>query len=319
MNSRQVQSFFLDSFEETRHPFHPERDFTSLSIEAGQHLLVSVDTLISGVHFPEHTPPEWIAHKALAVNLSDIAAMGGKPVAYTLNITHPSWESSWLQSFRSGLFSLAKRYHVSLLSCVAETGPLSITIQIFGFVPPGMALLRSTAKAGDKIVISNCTGDAAAGLAISANKITCDKASKDYLESRLNLPEPRVALGLLLKGIASSAIDISDGFLADLGHILKESGKGAIVYIEDIPLSSSLLSCFDRERCLEFALSGGDDYELCFTVPADRTGRLADISESCNLGLTCVGEITEGHGLLLKDESGRLHTPISTGYDHFRK
>ncbi|SRR5579883_645617 len=265
-------------------------------------LVITTDTLISGVHFPVPTAAFDIGFKSLAVNLSDLAAMGATPAWFTLAISLPESNEKWLQEFCNGLFSLANRYKTELIGGDLTRGPLSITIAAYGFVPKGLALKRSTAKPNDLIYVTNSLGDAAFGL-----------QSKDpYFLNRLNRPEPRIEIGEKLRSIATSAIDISDGLAADLGHILEASDVGATVFVDDLPLSSELTSALPKEKAIELALTGGDDYELCFTVPEQHTKKL-------NGPYTCIGNISEKKGLDLRYKNGKKYEGTIGGYNHFAK
>jgi len=287
-------------------------DAAVLSIKNNQQLLVTTDTLVSGVHFPSETPAADIGFKSLAVSLSDLAAMGGEAGWFFLALTLPQADETWLDEFASGLAALSETAGVQLAGGDTTSGPLSITITALGLVPQGHALLRGTAAAGDLVVVSGTPGLAALGLAdYKKNQST---AGLSWLA--LTRPQPRLALGKALRGTASSCIDISDGLLADLGHIAKASQMGAEIWLEHLPQADvmQLLQVADRWN---MQLSGGDDYELCFTLPADREGELHDIAAKSGVSLTVIGQITEEPGLrcLLADGSGFV--PRQAGFDHF--
>ncbi|NOR52330.1 MAG: thiamine-phosphate kinase [Gammaproteobacteria bacterium] len=279
---------------------------------AGELLAISVDTLIAGRHFPEQTSPSDIGYKSLAVNLSDMAAMGAIPRWITLSLALPEVDERFLSGFSEQLLGLAERYGVQLIGGDTVRGPLTITVQIIGTVPANSALKRSGARVGDAIFVSGTLGDAAGGLSIVMEGVTTNDAH--YLLQRLNRPTPRVELGRALRGVASSAIDISDGLLADLGHILEQSGVGAEIDSSQIPCSDALISFVpDRQKRLKLMAAGGDDYELCFPVPASRVDEVKRISEELKLPLTQIGKICEGFELLLDGEK------ISQqGFDHFK-
>ena len=233
-----------------------------------EQLVQSVDTLIAGVHFPVETSPEDIAYKALAVNLSDMAAMGAQPAWFTLAITLPDDDEAWLKAFSGSLFSLANEYNMQLIGGDTTHGPLCISITINGFVPAGKALTRNTAQVTDKIYVSGTIGDAALALASMQGQCLLREDSTSYLDDKLNRPAARIELGLLLRDFASSCIDISDGLIADLEHITDNSNVGATIIFEKIPLSKEFNSNLtDETLIIPLVLSGGDDYELCFTIP----------------------------------------------------
>ncbi|HTT08128.1 MAG TPA: thiamine-phosphate kinase [Gammaproteobacteria bacterium] len=275
----------------------------------GQELAVSTDTLIAGVHFREDAAPAGIGYRALAVNLSDLAAMGAEPAWVILALTLPAADEEWLTGFSAGFFELAEAHGVALVGGNTARGPLNITLTVIGFVPEGGALRRDGARPGDAIYVSGTLGDA--GFALENWRGADDAARR-----RLLRPMPRVALGLALRGIASGAVDISDGFAADLGHILERSRVGAHVEVDRLPLSPAL-KALDRAAAQRYALSSGDDYELCFTVPPAREASLAEIGVRCGCTLTRVGEITAGKGLHLTASEGGAVTLERTGYRHF--
>ena len=282
---------------------------------AGEVLAISVDTLIAGRHFPVHTDPADIGYKSLAVNLSDMAAMGAIPRWVTLSLALPEVDEGFLQSFSDHFLQLAQQYGVELIGGDTVRGPLTITVQIIGSVTKGAALKRSGARVGDAIFVSGLLGDAAGGLSLSLNGQT---ASDDalYLIERLNRPTPRVELGRRLGGLATAAIDISDGLLADLGHILGQSGVGADLNSDQIPCSDALRHLFpDSKQRLQLMAAGGDDYELCFTVSASRIDEIKLIAEELALPLTQIGVICESSDAeLLLDGKGISQR----GFDHFK-
>lgn len=289
-------------------------DDAALLLPPQNHLIAaSIDTLVEGVHFLASTPAEYIGHKSLAVNLSDLAAMSAEPAWAMLALTLPRADEIWLRDFAKGFFALANQYQLKLIGGDTTHGPLSITVQIQGFVPKDQALKRSGAKAGDKIYVSGTLGDAGAALNIAQLQNELNADEQQYLLQRLHLPAPRVALGLALRSIASSAIDVSDGLLADLGHILSSSHVGAEIETHSIPLSNALHQ-LPRARALEFALSSGDDYELCFTVPASKSEQVKHISSKTGVPCTCIGEITTTSGILF---SGETVNTVKQGYQHF--
>ncbi|MEO5573799.1 MAG: thiamine-phosphate kinase [Gammaproteobacteria bacterium] len=292
-------------------------DAALLNVPAGMELAVSVDTLLAGVHFPENTQAADIGHKALAVNLSDMAAMGAEPRWATLALTLPKIDTAWLEGFSAGFFALAERYKVTLIGGDTTRGPLSITVQMHGLVPVGLALRRASARPGDLIYVTGELGDA--GLALRALQGTLDLPAehKAQLLERLNRPEPRIAAGLALRGIASAAIDISDGLAADLGHILSASKVGATLHLERLPLSADVSSFVIKGGDWNLPLSAGDDYELCFTVPARNEIKLRAVLDRLMCTCTPIGMIEEAPGLRCELADGKSFTPDSAGYDHF--
>ena len=283
-----------------------------------QHQLVqSVDTLVAGVHFPIETSPQDIAYKALAVNLSDMAAMGADPAWFTLAITLPDADKKWLQAFSETLSFIAKKYNVQLIGGDTTNGPLCISITINGFVATGKALTRHKAQVADKIYVSGTIGDAALALAAWQGQCLLREESIDYLQQRLNRPKPQIELGLLLSEYASSCIDISDGLIADLKHITDSSDVGATIYFENIPLSKEFNLNLTYEILIaSLVLSGGDDYELCFTIPADKQTAFENIAKENNFSVTCIGEIESQPGV--RCIKGNKEIDIQgTGYQHF--
>ena len=283
---------------------------------AGQQLAVSVDTLVAGVHFPVQTAPEAIGHKSLAVNLSDLAAMGAEPSWATLALTLPTADEAWLAAFCAGFFALAREYGVALVGGDTTHGPLSITVQIMGFVPPGQALTRAGAKPGDGVFVTGTLGDAGAGLRVVQGTLTTSTIIADQFKARLDRPTPRVAAGLALRGLANAAIDISDGLAADLGHILDASGVGAELELAKLPLSDALQHCGLPEPW-RLAASAGDDYELCFTLPPEKEAEALARLSALGCPATRVGTITAEPGLRCRNAEGKVVTLAGTGYDHF--
>ena len=289
-------------------------DAALLQLPAQQLLVVAMDTLVAGVHFPVETSAYDIAHKALAVNLSDLAAMGAEPAWLTLAITMPQSDSAWLEDFSNGLFALANHFNMQLVGGDTTRGPLSITIQAHGFVPQGRALLRSGAKPGDKIYVSGTLGDACFGLKMISEKLSLAANVQAYLIERLNRPLPRVALGVGLRAIASSAIDISDGLMADLMHMLEAGKIGANLMTDHLPLSAALRDNLPIDEAKTMALTGGDDYELCFTVSPKNETRLHDLVQDASVDCVCIGVITDQAGIALQDFNGKIDLE---GYHHF--
>ncbi|MBA3582049.1 MAG: thiamine-phosphate kinase [Gammaproteobacteria bacterium] len=288
-------------------------DAARLLVPDGHELIVSMDTLVSGVHFPENTTPQAIGYKALAVNLSDLAAMGAEPAWVTLALTMPQANSLWLEAFAQGFLTLAREHNVQLIGGDTTQGPLSITVQAHGFTPRGQALTRAGAKVGDYIAVTGYLGDAGRELK-SLNK---SSPLNDAI-NRLNYPYPRVQAGLALLGIATACIDISDGLIADLGHILERSQVGARVLLDKIPISEASLHS-KGFPVLELALTAGDDYELCFTFPESRIDDINKIQHQLSLPMTHIGFIEETRGLRLHRPDGRPIEIANNGYQHFSK
>lgn len=284
-------------------------DAAILSPPTGQQMVITTDTLVSGIHFPTETTPGDIGFKSLAVNLSDLAAMGATPAWLTLALTLPAIDETWLTDFSSHFLTLATEYNAQLIGGDLTRGPLTITVQASGWVPSGQAIQRSTAKPGDLIYVSNTLGDAAAGLAFLQKKINLPVHDQKICVEKLNRPIPRIHLGEQLRDIASAAIDISDGLLADLGHILEKSGVGANINPDHIPLSKALRT-LEKGQALSFALNGGDDYELCFTVAPDKKNRVPN-------GCTLIGTITDTRTLELFFSDGKRYDLPNKGYQHF--
>ena len=268
-------------------------DAALLRVRRGYVQAVSADMLVEGRHFFKGADPEALGHKTLAVNLSDLAAMGAKPRWATLALALPRVDEQWIAAFARGFMRLAREHDVDLIGGDTTRGPLNLCVQIMGEVPAGKALRRDGARAGDEIWVSGTVGDAALAVAVRSNKITVKKQILKSISLRLDKPTPRVALGLVLRGIATSAIDISDGILGDLGHICERSGVGAMLYVDDLPVSRAFkpLCCKpDGDRLL---LTGGDDYELCFTAPRSRHQAVLRASKRAGVAVTCVGRIVD--------------------------
>ena len=293
-------------------------DCALLNIPEKKTLAISTDTLVAGNHFLPDIDPADLAYKALAVNLSDLAAMGAEPAWLTLALTLPAADEAWLESFSDSLFMQLNYYDMQLIGGDTTRGPLSMTLGIHGFVPPGRALKRSGAKPGDWVYVTGTPGDSAAGLAILQDRLVVESAADaDYLLARHLRPMPRVLQGQALRDLASSAIDLSDGLISDLGHILKASGCGARIDLDAMPLSDALLRHAEREQALRWALSGGEDYELCFTVPELNRGALDVAIGQLGARFTCIGQISaEADGLQLM-QSGKPVQLDLQGYDHF--
>ena len=295
-------------------------DGAVLAVPAGQELVVAIDTMVEGVHFLPGTNAADLGWKALAVNLSDLAAMGASPAWALLALTLPRADTAFIEGFVDGFMQLAQPYRLALVGGDTTGGPLCITVAVHGFVPPGQALTRAGARAGDAVLVTGTLGDAVAGLVALRNPPHDEGRRaelRQVLLNRLTRPTPRLSAGMALRGQASACIDISDGLLADLGHICSASGVGAELEAARLPRSSALLELHSEEESLEFALSGGDNYELCFTVPAQRLEQVQSDLSRLGCGVTRIGRIVEGSGVRVRGEDGDWLTPKSQGWDHF--
>lgn len=278
-------------------------------------LVISTDTLASGVHFPADAEPSDIGFRALAVNLSDLAAMGAEPAWAILALSLPEAREAWLSGFARGFFSLADEASVQLIGGDITRGPLAITVSVYGSVPRGEALLRSGARPGDLIFVTGTLGDAAAALELDLK--TAPAAHARALRQRLLRPIPRLIVGVGLRGVASSVIDVSDGLASDLGHIVEASGVGARIEVASLPLSEPLCDLVGRQQAWKLALSGGDDYELCFSAPAMRRALVTSLAHSSDCPITQIGVIQSEHGLRYMMPDGSLLTIARPGYRHF--
>lgn len=288
-------------------------DAAILCVPPGFDLVVSTDTLNVGVHFSPDTTVCDIGWKALAVSLSDLAAMGARPAWCTLNLTLPYADSDWLDAFLDGFLELAAQHHVALVGGDTTRGPLSITVTAHGFVPHGSALRRSGAHVGDEVWVSGVLGEAAGALRQWREALLIDPE----LRVQLDRPMPRVGLGLALRGIANACIDVSDGLLADLGHVLVASGMGAEIEAASLPASPALLRTFDDASRIAMQLGGGDDYELCFTAsPAHAVEIIAAGARAC-VAVTRIGRIETRAGLRLYGDDGIVRDAPKIGYRHF--
>ena len=290
-------------------------DGAVVRVPPGVELVLTSDTLVAGVHFSEDIPPEDLGYRALAVNLSDLAAMGARPAWATMALTLPQAEEAWLAAFAQGFFELAQRFSVALIGGDLTRGPLSITVQMHGFVPEGRALRRSGAQAGHYIYVTGTLGDAA--LALTPRLAELTDTYRPYLLGRLYRPSPRISEGLSLRAIASSAIDISDGLIADLGHILETSHVGAVLEVDRLPLSTAVQKIKDKKYGWELALTGGDDYELCFTVPPEHQAVLESKRSDFACTVSYIGRIEAERGLRCIEHDGTPYIPQGAGYRHF--
>jgi thiamine-monophosphate kinase len=280
-------------------------------------LAVSSDMLLEGRHFSPQDSPAGIGHKSLAVNLSDLAAMGATPRWATLSIALPEANDAWLTAFARGFFRIADMHGIELVGGDTTRGALTLSITVLGEVPPGQALRRDGAQAGDDIWVSGVIGSAALALAYRQGRLFMEQIDAARVLPALYLPTPRVALGIALRGLASSAIDISDGLLADLGHILERSHVGATLEFAALPTLPVVQSYLHEAVARDCVLAGGDDYELCFTAPVDRRDAVQGAAASAGVPVTRIGRITAEPGLAVIDANGQILAIEHTGYDHF--
>jgi len=292
-------------------------DCALLKVPRGQRLAVSMDTLIGGVHFLSDSNASDVAHKAIAANLSDLAAAGAEPAWITLSLTMPDFNAEWLREFHQGLTQMVDYFGIQIIGGDTCKGPLSITIQAHGFVPEQVFCRRNTAKAGELICVTGNLGDAALGLLVAQGKLVIeDEKDKEHLLNRYYRPYPQVAAGLALRNRATSGIDISDGLLADVAHISRASNVGALLRWERIPVSEAAKNVADKELLMKSALGGGDDYELCFTVKEDELDATIQALET--VGSTCVpiGRMTGKPGVRVLNQDEELNIS-NFGFQHF--
>ena len=303
-----------------RSPLGIGDDCALLQPAPGMQLAVTSDMLVEGRHFLSTVHPRRLGHKALAVNLSDLAASGARPLAFTLSLALPTADAAWLAAFSEGLLALADAHQCELVGGDTTRGPLCINITAFGEVPAGGALLRSGARAGDELWVSGTLGDARLALEAFRGRIALPQAVFESARARLEQPQPRVALGQALVGIASSAIDVSDGLLGDLGHILQRSGVGASVQAACAPqlLAAAQGLVLDEAIVRELVLAGGDDYELAFTAPGAQRAAVEAAATQAGTRVTRIGVIDAEPGLRVLDAQGRALAQDFTGFDHFR-
>ena len=300
-----------------RSPLGVGDDCALLAPAPGMQLAVSTDLLIEGRHFLSTVDPRRLGHKCLAVNLSDLAACGAKPLAFTLGLALPQADEAWLAPFAQGLLALADAHGCELVGGDTTRGPLAISITIFGEVPTGQALLRSGARPGDEVWVSGTLGDARLALEVFRGTRQAPQAVFEAARERLECPVPRVSLGLALRGVASAAIDVSDGLVGDLGHVLAASGVGATLRADQVvalPAQAQALSVQDR---LDFALAGGDDYELAFTAPAAARDAVLAAGRASGTAVHCIGVIDAAPGLRLVDAAGQAVLRPVAAFDHF--
>ena len=293
-------------------------DCALLAPPPGQTLAISTDMLVEGRHFFAGADPEKLGHKALAVNLSDLAAMGAKPMAFTLALSLPSADENWLAGFARGLFALADAEGIRLIGGDTTRGPLNLCITAMGSVPVDEALRRDAAKNGDDLWVSGTLGDARLALEVLQGNLTLTPALLSLAEERLHRPTPRCALGMALRGIAHAAIDVSDGLLGDLGHLLARSQRGAEIDVASLP-DGSALSQQPAGQQTVYVLNGGDDYELCFTAPPVQRDAVLSAAASANTPVTRIGRLKSGAGIQILDTAGKSLPFTSQSFDHFGK
>ena len=293
-------------------------DAALLRLPEGSDLVAAVDTLVAGRHFPLDSDPRSIGYRSLAVNLSDMAAMGATPAWATLALTLPAADPAWLEGFSAGLLQLAAAHRVALVGGDTTAGPLTISIQILGHVPHGTALRRSGAEAGDLLAVTGTLGDAGAGLALLLGRLkAADPAPAAQLVERFEYPTPRVAFGAAARGIASAAMDLSDGLVGDLPKLAAASGLAAHVDVERLPLSPAMRSLVPASQARDWALGAGDDYELLVTVAPRHYAELVARAGRLNLTLTVIGDLRPGFGVSWSLEGAPFAVPVQ-GFDHFR-
>jgi len=293
-------------------------DCALLAPQPGMMLAISTDMLLAGRHFFPDAEPAKLGHKALAVNLSDLAAMGADPRWATLAIALPEADEGWIAAFAEGFFKLAGRWKMELIGGDTTKGPLVICVTVIGEVPLEFALRRDAALVGDDIWVSGATGEAALALAHLKGRVKLEGASREACLVRLHTPEPQVELGGRLRGLARSAIDVSDGLLADLGHVLDASGVGAELAWESLPRAKAIADCPDKALAAECLLAGGDDYELVFTAPPGKRAEIEAVGKDLGVSLTRIGATVRSEPVVtLRDAQGKLVSTPRKGFDHF--
>ena len=286
-------------------------------LPAGQQLAISSDMLVEGRHFLSTVAPDRLGHKALAVNLSDLAACGAEPIAFTLALSMPRVDEAFLEGFARGMFALADEQGIELVGGDTTAGPLNICITVFGAVPTGQALLRSGARAGDELWVSGSLGDARLALEVFRGNVALAGEAFDAVRERMERPNPRIALGQALRGVATSAIDLSDGLVGDLGHVLARSGVGAMIDADALP-RSAVLAAMPRALQHECLLAGGDDYELLFSAPPSAASEVLAAARGAGLAVTRIGRIEAASGLRIVDGRGAPLVQRFMAFDHFR-
>lgn len=304
-------------------------DAAVISVPDNKSLCMSMDVLVEDVHFPADADPFLIGQRALAVNISDLAAMAAEPLCFTLGLAMPRVDDCWLERFRDGLALIARRYNCPLVGGDTVAGSGVIAIQVQGFTERGRSVTRAGARPGDRIYVTGTLGNGALALAAQHIHVQFDSAfnpdtqalsdeDRAYLNQRFYSPEPRVKFARAAAHLLHSAIDISDGLAGDLGHVLEASGCGAIIETVSLPFAAALSKVANPAECLAAALYGGDDYELCLTVARESSQELEAIAAQFELNITCIGEITDNPALLLRQDSGKLEPVLAHSYAHFQ-
>ncbi|MGD8173203.1 thiamine-phosphate kinase [Vibrio sp. TRT 21S02] len=293
-------------------------DCAIVSVAQGQHVAISTDTLVAGTHFLADADPAMVAHKALASNISDLAAMGATPAWVSFALTMPEVDEAWLKPFCDSFFALADQFNIQLIGGDTTKGPLSLTLTVQGLIPSGQSLRRDNAQVGDRIYVTGDLGDSKAGLDVILDPSLSTRPFAQQLMRRHYLSTPQIALGEALRGIASAAIDISDGLISDLQHILRRSGLGARVDIDTLPFSQELCEFIgSREGAQRYALTSGEEYELCFTVPDSKREEFEQVISTHAVKVSCIGQTCHGSDIELHQNSLALDWQLS-GYDHFK-
>jgi thiamine-monophosphate kinase len=300
-----------------RQPLGVGDDCALLAPTPGMQLAVSTDLLVEGRHFLSTVDPARLGHKSLAVNLSDLGACGARPIAFTLSLSLPQADPAWLEPFARGLLALADAHDCELVGGDTTRGPLTIGITVFGEVPAGQALLRSGARPGDEVWVSGTLGDARLALEVFRGRPGVPAEVFEAARQRLEMPTPRVALGQVLRGIATAAIDVSDGLAGDLGHVLRQSKVGATLDLDSAAALLAAGNAVPADQRLDFVLAGGDDYELAFTAPAARHDHVLQAAALAGTPVHCIGRIEAEPGLRLRDGQGGLTEPRHASFDHF--
>jgi thiamine-monophosphate kinase len=290
----------------------PGDDCAVLRVPDDMELCVSTDTLLEGVHFLPNSRAKVVASRTMAANLSDLAAMGATPYAFLLAMTFPEAREDWLEEFSTTLAEIIEQYQVPLVGGNLSKGPLSLTVTIMGTLPAGSAIKRSGASVGDDIYVTGTLGDAAQGLALSRKG-----AADGYLVSRYQFPTARIAAGRRLRGLANSLIDISDGLVAEIGHLAETDSLGAEIAAWELPLSKELVKSAGEDIAISMALFSGDDYELCFTADPADSGEIKAVSDSIDVPMTRIGVVTDGGEIVIRDSKGELMDFGDAGYEHF--
>lgn len=292
-------------------------DCAVLSLSAGAQLCTSIDTLVAGVHFPVDADPAGLGWRCLAAAISDLGACGAKPLGFCLALTLPEADENWLAAFSEGLSRASEAFAIPLCGGDTTRGPLTLSLQVMGEVASGCALLRGSAVVDDELWVTGMLGDARAALDLFAGSMELTPAAAEAFRHAYYYPQPPMVFARALPGLANAAIDISDGLLADLGHVLASSALGAELWVDKLPLSEALRGSYDIETARAYALSGGDDYQLCFSAPASAREQLLREAQAHAIHLTCIGQLSAEPGLRCLDDAGRTLAVQPSGYQHF--